>query len=60
MEFNKEIIPYIREKYPDTVIIAGGGVRDKEDIQYYKSLGADHYACSTVFFNPLLAFRLLI
>lgn len=58
MQFNKEIIPYIRQKYPESIIIAGGGIRTVKDIEYYKNLGADHFSCSTVFFNPFLAFKL--
>lgn len=49
---NKELITYIKNKYPDTTIIGGGGIRNWEDILYYKNMGCEYYSLSTVLFNP--------
>ena len=56
----KSIIPYtsklikeIKKKYPDTEIIAGGGIRDKHTLDYYKALGADHFSICSILFNPV-------
>ena len=55
------LIPYtlnsikkIKQKYPDTVIIAGGGVRDITTAELYKKNGADHISVSTLCLNPVL------
>tara|TARA_B100000768_G_scaffold89705_2_gene84169 strand:+ start:121 stop:828 length:708 start_codon:yes stop_codon:yes gene_type:complete len=56
-KYNKDTIGYIKEKYPDTVIIGGGGIREICDLNYYKNLGASHYSISTLFFNPFLTFN---
>ena len=56
-KYNKDTIGYIKDKYPDTVIIGGGGIRDINDLYYYKNLGACHYSISTLFFNPFLTFN---
>ena len=58
MEINKKIIPLIKKKYPDTHIIAGGGITSIEDIKMYRELGADSFSFSTVFFNPFKAYHL--
>ena len=47
-------IQYIKSKYPDTTVIAGGGVRDIHDAQEYLNHGADHVSVSTLCFNPWL------
>ena len=56
----KKLVPYtsklvknIKEKYPDTVVIAGGGIDSIEMIQYYHSMGADHYSVSSLLFSPI-------
>ena len=56
----KKLVPYttklikeIKEKYPDTEIIAGGGIDSIEMIQYYHQKGADHYSVSSVLFSPI-------
>jgi dihydroorotate dehydrogenase len=43
----------IKTKYPDTIIIAGGGVKNIKDLIEYKECGADHISVSTVIFNPI-------
>ena len=53
-------IMYIRKHYPNCEIIAGGGVNTWGVAKHYSLLGANHFAASTVFFNPLLAGNLYI
>ena len=56
----KSLIPYvnnlisiIREKWGDEiVIIAGGGITDKNDIKNYLSRGANHISLGTICFKP--------
>ncbi len=45
---------YIRKYYKDVVIIAGGGIRNMEDIKLYEDGGANHFSVSTLCFNPIL------
>ena len=52
--YNKVLIKYIREKYPDTEIIGGGGITHCTDIDLYRKWGANHFAFSTVAFCPYL------
>ncbi len=56
----KKLIPYtsklikeIKEKYPDTEIIAGGGIDSLEIIRYYKQCGANHFSVSSLLFSPI-------
>ena len=46
------LIKQIQNKYPDTIIIAGGGVRNWDTANVYLNLGADHLSISTLFFHP--------
>lgn len=50
--YNKENISYMRNKYPNTVIIGGGGIQSVEDAMLYKYFGANHISISTLCFNP--------
>lgn len=57
----KSLIPYtsnlvtdIRKKYPDSKIIAGGGVRNINIYNMYKSNGANYISISTLCLNPVL------
>ena len=59
MKYNQELIPEIKNKYKDVVIIGGGGIQNLRDIVFYKNLGADHFSFSTVFFSPLKAYNLI-
>ena len=59
------LIPYtlsnitrIKNKYPDTTIIGGGGVRDIEIAELYKKNGADHISVATLCMNPILFAKL--
>jgi dihydroorotate dehydrogenase len=54
MQYNEQLISYIREKYPDTEVIGGGGISRWSDIELYKTWGAQHFAFSTVSFCPYL------
>ena len=56
-QYTAPLIKQIKEKYPDTEIIAGGGIQKMEDVLYYKKNGADHFSISTLFFHPLLFYR---
>ena len=57
--YTKKLVTYIKQKYPDTIVIAGGGTRTVNDIEEYRKIGADHFAASTVFFNPFQSLILL-
>ncbi len=53
------LIPYISKmileikKYPQTIVIAGGGIQNMETLNFYKGMGANHYSISTLLFNPI-------
>ena len=56
----KELIPYttkfiqhIKNNYPKVEVIAGGGITEIENINYYIDQGADHVSLGSVCFNPL-------
>lgn len=55
LKYNEKTIPYIKQKYKDSVVIGGGGIHDLETLEIYKNLGADHFSLSTIFFNPFNA-----
>ena len=52
--YTSNSIKKIKEKYPDTIVIAGGGVRDMETVELYRRSGADHISISTLCLNPIL------
>jgi dihydroorotate dehydrogenase len=60
------LVPYVTKlikqikTYPDTVIIAGGGIQNFSSLKEYKALGADHFSISTIFFHPIKVFRFCI
>ena len=54
-----EIISVIRESWPEVTIVAGGGVKNWQDIYRYLSKGADHVSLGTVCFNPLALRKIL-
>lgn len=58
--YNKKIIPYIKNKYNDVIVIGGGGIKRKEDILEYKKMGADHFSFSSVTFCPYLFIKLYL
>ncbi len=49
--YNIKLIQYLK-KYNDVEIIAGGGIRNIRDVDFYKSLGAHHVSISTLCFSP--------
>jgi dihydroorotate dehydrogenase len=51
--FTSKHIQYINKFYKGCTIIAGGGIRTIEDIEEYKSYGADHFSISSLCFNPV-------
>ena len=57
--YTNNLIKYIKNKYPDTELIAGGGVQSYSDIKKYYSIGADHISISTICFNPIKLLILL-
>lgn len=57
--YNYITIRYIRKKFPDTEIIAGGGIQSINDIKFYKEIGANHYSISSMLFSPILSYRFL-
>tara|TARA_B100000424_G_scaffold257178_1_gene237827 strand:+ start:721 stop:1425 length:705 start_codon:yes stop_codon:yes gene_type:complete len=46
------LIEYIKNKYPNITVIAGGGVTEKWHANIYKERGADHISLGTVCFTP--------
>jgi dihydroorotate dehydrogenase len=50
--YTSNLVSYIHNNYPDCEIIAGGGIQNYNDINYYKKLGANHTSVSTLLFNP--------
>jgi dihydroorotate dehydrogenase len=50
--YSTKLIKNIKEKYNDTVIIGGGGIKSKDEIDIYKKAGANHFSISTLCFNP--------
>ena len=57
--YTTRIVKYIKKHYPDTTVIAGGGVRNIEQAKNYENIGADHISISTLFFNPILSWIFL-
>lgn len=53
-QYNEKLIRYIRDKYPDTEIIGGGGITTWSHVGMYNNWGANHFAFSTVAFCPYL------
>lgn len=54
---NIGLIKQIKQKYPETIIIAGGGIQDLKTLKKYENAGADHFSVSTLFFNPYKCYR---
>ena len=50
--FVEQKIKYIKNKYDDYEVIAGGGIQSIESLKYYRNLGADHFSVSSLCFNP--------
>tara|TARA_E500000178_G_C16876797_1_gene687032 strand:- start:273 stop:974 length:702 start_codon:yes stop_codon:yes gene_type:complete len=56
--YTNEKVNYIKSKYKDSVVIAGGGITEWNDVIKYKTKGADHFSVSTNFFNPIKSIKL--
>ena len=50
--YTSKLLSYIKNKYKDCEVIAGGGVTKYNDYKNYMNKGANHVAISTIFFNP--------
>ena len=51
--YNFALIKYIKRKFPDAEIIAGGGIQSTKDIKFYEYIGSDHYSISSLLFSPM-------
>ena len=51
--YTNEKVNYIKSKYKDSTVIAGGGITEWNDVVNYRKKGADHFSVSTNFFNPI-------
>jgi len=51
--YTVSLVKQIRTRYPDTEIIAGGGVQDHKIKNRYIKLGANHISISTLCFHPI-------
>tara|TARA_Y100000992_G_scaffold302275_1_gene275814 strand:+ start:914 stop:1633 length:720 start_codon:yes stop_codon:yes gene_type:complete len=53
------LIPYVSNmvkfisQYPNTSIIAGGGIQNMQTLNKYKNLGAEYFSVSSLFFHPI-------
>ena len=53
--YTTKLTKYTKDKYGnDVTIIAGGGIRDMNQVFKYKDAGCDHVAVSTLCFNPFM------
>ena len=58
--YTLELIKLVRENWGDSVtIIAGGGIKNWQNIYQYLSKGADHVSLGSVCFNPLALRKIL-
>ena len=51
--FVEKKIFYIKNKYKDCEVIAGGGIQTIDALKFYKQMGADHFSVSSLCFNPI-------
>jgi phosphoribosylformimino-5-aminoimidazole carboxamide ribonucleotide (ProFAR) isomerase len=40
-------------KYPNTIVIAGGGIQNIHTLNSYKDIGAANFSVSSLFFHPV-------
>ena len=50
--YTLKIIQYIKNKYSNVEVVAGGGITTPQDAQTYYDAGADHISLGTVCFTP--------
>jgi len=58
--YSRNLICYIRDKYPECEIIAGGGIHTKTDVEEFRSFGSNHFAFSTLMFHPWKFFKFYV
>ncbi len=58
-QLSLKIIRKTHRKYPHVRIIGGGGIYSIEDINLYKSAGANYFSIASIWFNPLKALKFL-
>lgn len=56
--YTTNLTSMISKHFPDATIISGGGIQNLDDIQHYKTCGANHYSVSSVCFNPFRFIKL--
>ena len=54
-----EIIELVRQHWPEVTVIAGGGIKNSQDVYRYLSAGAKHVSLGTICFNPFKLNKLL-
>ena len=59
MPYVNEFISLIKDEWPEVKVIAGGGIKNWQDMYRYLSKGADHVSLGTVCFNPLALRKIL-
>lgn len=52
-QVNLPLVEIAAKRYPNTTIIAGGGIYSFQDLVDYRNAGATHFSLSTIFFNPI-------
>ena len=57
--YASKFIRYIKKKYSDVEVIAGGGIDCYDMVCYYDAIGADHFSLGTVCFNPIKLLTLI-
>ena len=57
--YASKFIRYIKKKYSDVEVIAGGGIDCYDMVCYYDALGADHFSLGTICFNPIKLLTLI-
>ena len=53
------LVKYIKGTYPESIVIAGGGVTNIEDVKNYRKIGADHVSINIVWFQPWKAWNII-
>ena len=56
---NLDTISELKRWYPFVKVIGGGGIYSLEDLDRYRSSGADHFSLSTVLMNPIKTNRIV-
>ena len=54
-----ELISLIKGEWPEVTVIAGGGIKNWQDMYRYLSKGADHVSLGSVCFNPFKLRKIL-